>query len=166
MNCENCGAPMLPVRSGDYFYCEYCASYYFPKANLDGVRLIGEPDEVNCYFCCLPLYVASLEGVRILTCERCKGILVPQSSFLTMINYLRGVAESAELPFRPIDPHELERRMDCPKCRQPMETHPYYGPGNVVIDVCPRCHLIWLDYGELHKIVNSPGHDRGRLLHD
>ncbi len=163
MNCENCGAPMVPVRAGDYFYCEYCTSFYFPKENLDGVRLLDELTEMECYFCKLPLYVASVEGIRILTCEHCKGILVPQPLFLTMINTLRSVAGSTELPFRVIDPQELERRMDCPKCKQPMETHPYYGPGNVIIDVCPRCQVIWLDYGELFRIVNSPGHDQGYL---
>jgi Zn-finger nucleic acid-binding protein len=167
MNCQNCGAPMQPVHAGDHFYCEYCTSFYFPKENLDGVRLIGEPAQVECFFCKLPLYVASIGGIRILTCEHCKGILVPQPSFLTMVNYLRGVAGSAEFPFRPIDPQELRRRiMDCPQCKQAMDTHPYYGPGNVVIDVCPRCRVIWLDYSELYKIINSPGHDRGRLRRD
>jgi hypothetical protein len=43
-----------------------------------------------------------------------------------------------------------------------METHPYYGPGNVVIDSCLQCELIWLDFGELRQIVAAPGRDRGR----
>ena len=65
---------------------------------------------------------------------------------------------------------------------QPMNTHPYYGPGNTVIDtprhraacpelcrraagqVCDHCNLIWLNHGELDHIVHAPGRDRGRAL--
>jgi Zn-finger nucleic acid-binding protein len=43
-----------------------------------------------------------------------------------------------------------------------MTTHPYYGPGNVVIDNCPACAVIWLDHGELTAIRDAPGRDRGR----
>ena len=42
-----------------------------------------------------------------------------------------------------------------------MATHPYYGPGNVVIDTCETCELVWLDFGELKQIVDAPGKDRG-----
>ena len=35
------------------------------------------------------------------------------------------------------------------RCHKPMDTHPYYGGGNAVIDTCPRCQLVWLDAGEL-----------------
>ena len=42
-----------------------------------------------------------------------------------------------------------------------METHPYYGPGNVIIDSCTGCDLVWLDFGELAQIADAPGKDRG-----
>jgi Zn-finger nucleic acid-binding protein len=45
-----------------------------------------------------------------------------------------------------------------------MDTHPYYGPGNVVIDNCGRCGLVWLDFGELDRIISAAGRDRGYLL--
>jgi Zn-finger nucleic acid-binding protein len=37
-----------------------------------------------------------------------------------------------------------------------MDTHPYGGPGNVIIDDCERCEVNWLDYGELQRIVRAP----------
>lgn len=43
-----------------------------------------------------------------------------------------------------------------------MDVHPYYGPGNIVIDTCSRCNVIWLDCGELQQIADAPGKDRGR----
>ena len=42
-----------------------------------------------------------------------------------------------------------------------MDVHPYYGPGNVVIDSCRRCDVIWLDFGELEQITRAGGRDRG-----
>ncbi len=35
-----------------------------------------------------------------------------------------------------------------------MDAHPYYGGGNVVIDTCATCQLVWLDFGELRKIAS------------
>jgi hypothetical protein len=43
-----------------------------------------------------------------------------------------------------------------------MDVHPYYGPGNVVVDTCRKCDLVWLDFGELQQIGDAPGLDRGR----
>jgi hypothetical protein len=46
-----------------------------------------------------------------------------------------------------------------------MATHPYYGPGNVIIDTCEPCEVVWLDFGELKQIVAAPGKDRGSREH-
>lgn len=43
-----------------------------------------------------------------------------------------------------------------------MDVHPYYGPGNIVIDTCSRCDVIWLDFGELRQVTDAPGKDRGK----
>jgi Zn-finger nucleic acid-binding protein len=40
---------------------------------------------------------------------------------------------------------------DCPVCRSPLREIPRYG---VLVDVCPGCRGIWLDRGELEKIVS------------
>ena len=45
-----------------------------------------------------------------------------------------------------------------------MSTHPYYGPGNIVIDTCAGCGVIWLDFGELNRVVAAPGRDRGDYI--
>ena len=37
-----------------------------------------------------------------------------------------------------------------------MDTHPYAGPCNVIIDTSENCELNWLDYGELQRIVRAP----------
>jgi Zn-finger nucleic acid-binding protein len=39
-----------------------------------------------------------------------------------------------------------------------METHPYGGGGNAVVDTCPRCDTIWLDAEELTVISRYVPH--------
>jgi Zn-finger nucleic acid-binding protein len=55
----------------------------------------------------------------------------------------------------------MRRRLNCPNCRATMIADRYYGPGNIVMDSCPACDLIWLDYGELKQVIDAPGLDRG-----
>ncbi len=50
----------------------------------------------------------------------------------------------------------LSKNIDCPRCnvqasRRVMEV---FGP-NILIDICPNCHGIWLDQGELKKIIKN-----------
>jgi Zn-finger nucleic acid-binding protein len=42
-----------------------------------------------------------------------------------------------------------------------MDTHPYGGPENVIIDDCERCEVNLLDYGELQRIVHASKHHYG-----
>ena len=52
--------------------------------------------------------------------------------------------------------HDLPRL--CPYCTDPMNNHPYMGPGNIVIDTCSGCQVNWLDKGELQRAVMAPDH--------
>ncbi len=160
MNCKNCGAPMTLVPGRDYFFCEYCMSYAFPEKSSDGVRVLGEDSGVKCPVCHDTLSPASVAKTYVLHCERCRGILAEQQVFPMIVKVLRANASGPPDPPRPLNQEELKRRIYCPHCGQLMDTHPYYGPGNVVIDTCIHCAVIWLDHAELSIIVDAPGRDR------
>ena len=51
---------------------------------------------------------------------------------------------------------ETEKKYECHKCWVEMEKKEIdvFGP-NIIIDVCPKCHGIWLDKGELEKILKD-----------
>ena len=99
---------------------------------------------------------AALASQRIRYCERCRGMLIPMSTFMALVQQLRAGRDGpAAIPHAP-DTRDLQRRIDCPQCHQRMDTHFYGGPGNIVIDDCSRCHLNWLDHGELVRIVRAP----------
>ena len=162
MNCKNCGAPLEYLWTRECFYCGYCKTYSFPEESADGVKVVGKESRTRCPACQVYLEAASVASQHVLYCTKCRGILAEHKGFLKLIKYLR--ARASGLPDEPIaiDHQELRRRIRCPHCDQMMDVHPYYGPGNIVIDTCTACGVIWLDHGELRKIRDAPGRDRGR----
>jgi len=45
--------------------------------------------------------------------------------------------------------------MDCPRCQVPLTMSDRQG---VEIDYCPKCRGVWLDRGELDKIIERSAH--------
>jgi Zn-finger nucleic acid-binding protein len=97
-------------------------------------------------------------------CGNCRGILLPRPVFAGVLQNRRAWATQPPAPPAPLEPAELERKAICPSCSNRMATHPYHGPGNIVIDACETCHVIWLGPDELARAVNAPGRDRGSAL--
>ena len=71
--------------------------------------------------------------------ERCRGFLTFISSFSQIVSKRRQQHGPHEQITAPFDPAELKRILHCPRCRLRMETHPYFGGGNAVVDTCERC---------------------------
>jgi Zn-finger nucleic acid-binding protein len=118
--------------------------------------VLGEAASVSCPVCAIPLIHAALSGHRILYCGRCRGTLVQMEIFVAIVQDLRSRRGTTAAAARQPDWKDLDRRLRCPQCGQPMETHPYGGPGNIIIDDCERCSVNWLDYGELERVVHAP----------
>jgi Zn-finger nucleic acid-binding protein len=103
-----------------------------------------------------------VEEEKVACCESCRGLLTTRSSFQVILERRRARAPVTRTDPKPIDPRELERSVSCPVCRRRMETHPYYGGGNVVIDSCDACQFVWLDAGELTRLGDWAPHKRPR----
>jgi Zn-finger nucleic acid-binding protein len=159
MICPGCGAPMR--LDSDTFRCEYCRSTYRPEKNEEGIRELGEKSPLSCPVCALPLEEATLADRRVLYCEQCRGTLIAMKEFVILVEELRGRRDGGGSIQSPPDRSGLERRLACPKCRRPMDTHFYEGPGNIIIDDCSHCFLNWLDQGELMRIVRAPERSYG-----
>lgn len=162
MNCLNCGGPMTPYPKRQYFFCEYCGSFQFPLETDEGIRVFDTaPNDLRCPVCHSDLHRATIEGYAGFHCKSCRGILMPQYSFGEVIQKRRARATGISDRPEPLNKAELDRTIDCPTCGGTMSTHPYLGPGNIVIDTCVNCHVIWLDSGEISQVVDAPGPDRG-----
>lgn len=163
MNCPHCGAPMTLFRERDYYYCEHCQSYHFPDQDQEGLRVLGEnPEGIHCPHCRVLLNLITYDDFfQGYQCPKCQGLLFNRTTFREAIDFRRSRAKTPPEPFSIFDPGELERDSFCSVCQNKMDTFQYNGPGNIVIDTCHSCDQIWLDYGELQKVVNAPGKDRG-----
>ena len=155
MKCQHCAATMTLMETKNYFYCEFCAGFEFPEGNTEGVVVLQEAvDDLTCPVCTNALSLASISDHRVLHCTNCRGVYVANTTFRQIVDALRSESTQSGTP-QPIDLKEYERSVNCPACERRMETHPYYGPGAVVIDSCSACHMIWLDHGELKVIVDA-----------
>lgn len=147
-----------------YFFCKYCGTFHFPETIADqGVRVLAPAKAaLPCPICKTTLAAATLdEAHAVHYCQTCRGVLLARGAFADVIQHRRSYASEPPAPPVPLQKQELTREITCPKCQARLNTHPYYGPGNVVIDSCATCDVVWLDFGELKQIVDAPGRDRG-----
>jgi hypothetical protein len=85
-------------------------------------------------------------------------LLLSINQFLPLVEFLRALRRLTESDIQPRDNSDADRGFECPKCGRTMTGHPYGGPGNVNIDNCEACSVIWLDHDELQRIVMAPDH--------
>jgi Zn-finger nucleic acid-binding protein len=164
MNCRNCGGAMELFATRGYFHCRYCGSFHFPEGKEDdGIRIVADSGVgLACATCGKPLASAMLDDAHpVQYCRNCRGVLLPRRSFAAVVQRRRAWATEPPGPPVALNPKDLDRKINCPSCKARMVTHPYFGPGNVVMDSCEACEAIWLDFGELKQIVDAPGQDRG-----
>lgn len=139
------------------FECPYCASEWVPQANFEGVRIMA-PSDSECPLCKVKLSQARLLSYGLLYCGTCEGMLIETDALTPLAEDLRASRDAPAYTGRQPDPHDLDRRIDCPLCGLTMDAHQYGGPGNVDIDTCEPCEVHWLDRGELRKIALAPDH--------
>lgn len=140
----------------EYLVCTFCGQMHFPDSDPEGIRVLGEPAAESCPICAVPLVHAAAGGRRVRFCQRCRGMLITIDDFVVCIAELRARRGGTTVPGSPPDPRDLDRRIRCPQCHNAMDTHPYLGPGNIIMDTCEACELHWLDHNELDRIVRAP----------
>jgi Zn-finger nucleic acid-binding protein len=123
----------------------------------DGVAVMGGESRFACPVCEEPLTGAAIDGNEVSYCRACRGFLATNATFGRVVQLKRAKQTPAPPVPVPFAPEELKRRVACPRCKKPMDTHPYHAGGNAVIDTCHRCHIVWLDAGELTVIGSYSG---------
>ncbi len=138
----------------NFFHCEYCGSYDFPNPNQDGVALLDEVSPYACPLCKKPLVSAVVNDIHILSCPNCRGNLIDQSKMLPILRRAQ-VPDSTNEEIHRQDDSERSRLAICPSCQNTMAVYPYGGPGNIIIQGCEQCQMIWLDFGELSRVARA-----------
>jgi Zn-finger nucleic acid-binding protein len=103
----------------------------------------------------MPLVQAAFAKIPLLYCTECHGLLMPMNELIPVLDQMRS-GDTKPAVQNPPDRGDLKRVVRCPKCNRRMDTHFYAGPGNVIVDTCDECSLLWLDRGELTRIAHAP----------
>jgi Zn-finger nucleic acid-binding protein len=144
-------------RDQGLMLCDYCGSQKTPPTDEDGVVVLA-PSSHNCPVCATPLADASIESHEILYCTHCHGMLLDMGKFLPLLDVLREYRYWSRSSQAPRD-FDDGRVLHCPLCKGEMDHHPYGGGGNLAVDSCEPCGVLWLDRGELSRIVAAPDRD-------
>lgn len=134
--------------------CDYCGSQATPAMDEDGVVVL-ESTSRPCPVCETPLANASIERQDMLYCARCHGMLLEMEKFLPLLEILRERRYWSRTSQSP-RASRAGRILRCPLCKARMDEHAYGGGGNVDVDSCEPCGVVWLDRGELSRIVAAP----------
>ena len=127
------------------------------EASADGLQPLGQQSERRCPVCALFLSAGTLERQRVWYCQKCRGVFLSNDDFVFIVGRRRARRTGPPAKPAPLNPEELKRRISCPACSMEMDAHPYYGPGNTVIDSFERCRMVWLDHGEVGALAKAPG---------
>ncbi|MFK8014789.1 MAG: zf-TFIIB domain-containing protein [Gammaproteobacteria bacterium] len=152
-NCKNCGATLSFEFLDNRLKCGYCDTIHVPCLREElGIDLASNvQSEDQCPLCSEPLSHGKINEWHLLVCSECRGLLVSRQDLLNIIVYSREQSVVTDRKPDAIDASALTRVLDCPSCETPMKAHPYFGPGDFVIDSCVSCDRIWLDGGELDR---------------
>ena len=137
MHCPNCGAVLEFTPFSDVAECGHCGatqSLRTPEDGLDRVHWSEELTGTACPRCEEGLVQAVLEGNSAQACPQCRGVLLTNGVFGAIVRFRRAEYRGAEFIPRPLDLEQLSDPVHCPGCQRTMEVHPYYGPGNQIID--------------------------------
>jgi Zn-finger nucleic acid-binding protein len=112
-----------------------------------------------CPRCGVALEPTEVAGQQLSCCPSCEGVLVGRQALLA----LRSVSPAAHpllaaTPAPDADPAaDEEESRPCPRCSRPMHAYPYRG-GKTIVESCRRCDTLFLDPGELGRILDEWRH--------
>lgn len=158
MTCEHCGAPLRPDLERELFVCDYCGTETLPPVAADGVMLIGD-SKFACPLAHVSLADAAIESIPLLYCRDCHGMLIEMDDLESLVSQLRAHRDRPAAYVAPRSAADAARVIHCPRCNGEMDNHAYGGGGNINVDTCEACDSIWLDSGELRKIVSAPDYE-------
>jgi Zn-finger nucleic acid-binding protein len=168
--CGTCTAP-LPSHTG---LCAYCGSHN--DVDLKGIHefTLSRPESPRiCPDCDIPLQTIDLhvEGkFYIERCDTCLGLFFDSGELEALMDKsVSNVFSIDRMRIQALvgEQHDADNRVvyrKCPVCRQLMNRMNFGHRSGVVVDQC-RTHGIWLDSGELRRLLDWKKAG-GQLLHE
>ncbi len=105
-----------------------------------------------CPRCHVPMTSEEHGDIVMERCERCGGRWMDPEDLKAIVDLIKLPVEGT--PHRVgVDLTDVHEDAPCPRCGVPMEPFNYAGDSGIILDRCRTCHGIWLDRGELERVV-------------
>ena len=111
---------------------------------------------MKCPNCQIDLKRLDLKGIVLDHCEQCDGLWFDKGELERAKNEKDRKLTGFDFPLW-TETEKVKAKKGtraCPTCRENLVIINYAGYADVPIDICPRCQGVWLDKGELDKIVS------------
>ena len=111
---------------------------------------------MKCPSCRTDLTPLDFKGITLDHCDKCDGLWFDKGELERAKNEEDRKLKGFDFPLwaesEKVTASAGERL--CPKCNDSMSVINYAGYADIPIDMCPICQGVWLDKGELKKIVS------------
>lgn len=116
---------------------------------------------MDCPVCRGPMIVLELNQVEIDFCLECEGVWLDAGELELLLE--SSEEKDAVLNSFIVKKDSKEKKRKCPICLKKMEKI-LCKDGKILIDKCPRNDGIWLDRGELYRIIAAGTLDKNNKI--
>jgi Zn-finger nucleic acid-binding protein len=110
-------------------------------------------EDLVCAKCTGALEEIQVGAIALGRCEQCHGFFFDSGELASVLTdgNLGPISGGTSGPDSSVDLIPAT----CPRCQIPMGRLPAGGPGRFSYDLCPACHGLWLDPGELAHLEHA-----------
>ena len=108
---------------------------------------------IECPKCGSPLTPRTIETVSVDQCTQCQGIWFDEKELEAVLTRSHNLRRGLRTDHT--NPGLNQKRGTCPRDRTAMLRAFSAADEKVVLDMCPECHGLWLDGGELHRLIQA-----------
>lgn len=107
-----------------------------------------------CPVCDTDMAVVEFHGVELDVCPACRGIWFDADELRVLFEKAGSAPNAVSASLRAMPRRRAARKMRCPRCRRRLaEFVAAAGPPPLVLDRCVRGDGLWLDHGELPRLL-------------
>jgi Zn-finger nucleic acid-binding protein len=105
-----------------------------------------------CPRCHVPLLAEEYGDIVMEHCERCGGRWMDPEDLKAVLDIIRLPIHGSTVRTG-IDLTDVQENAACPRCGVPMEPFNYASDSGIVLDKCRTCGGLWLDGGDLERVL-------------
>ncbi len=105
-----------------------------------------------CPRCKIPLLTEHHGDIVLERCEHCGGYWMTPEDLKAVLDLIRLPVQGSATRMG-IDLTDVQEDALCPICDVPLEPFNYAGDSGIILDKCRNCGGIWLDGGDLERVL-------------